>query len=368
VKYKEGFTMVRSNLKKFMAFATATCMIIGCSVTSFATAVEDTSGVGEYEGNDVTFAAATRLTVPTAPETGFKYIGDPNGLIRESSSSHYDKATWSDTAKGIFFKTSGDATNGYTYSENSAALEVVNNNASPIIVSAKIKQQAAGTNVVFTDDATFAGTTAGTLSTDKSIYIAITDGTNTKAIKAGGAEVELPISVVGKVANYELKYVGTTDTDHQTVGYYYELKDGIATTDKDKWNKTSFYVTGALNENANWTSTTDAAIAFPSLTVTWDVKAGAVPLKVKSGKTSEVSLTHSTTAANAIKSIKVGDVEISADVVSRTDAAANGVGKVSLTAAQATALYDALLPFDDGLVLDVEYADGYVESVVIFAR
>lgn len=346
--------MVRTNLKKFMAFAIATCMVAGSSVTAFATPGTGT-GTGTYEGNDVNFAAATTLTVPTAPTTGFAYIADPNGLIRESASAKYTNSTWADTAKGLFFKTSTD-TSGTVYSEKSAALSVVNNNASPIVVSAKVKQNQAG-SVVFTDDATFGGDNP---SNAKSIYIAVTDGTTTKAIKAGGAEVELPIAVAGKVGNYALTFKNNA--------YSYELKDGVATTDASKWNSTSFYVTGFLNENAVWNSTTDATITFPTIDVTWDVTAGAIPLKVKAGQASETSLTHAPDTATTISKITCGGVEITADVVSRTNQSGTTPGKISVTAAQATTLYEPLLPFDDGLVLDIEYADGYTESAVIFAR
>lgn len=349
--------MVKSNLKKLMALAVVATMIVGSSVTAFAEA-ESEDGAGTYEGNDVTFGAATTLTVPTAPATGFAYIADPNGLIKESNSSRYDKATWADTAKGIFFKTSGDETNGYVYSEKSAALEVVNNNASPIVVSAKVEQKTAGTSVAFTDDVTFGGTTP---STAKSVYIAITDGTTTKAIKADGAAVEIPISVAGKVGNYELTYVDKEGTEND--GYEYTLKSGITTDDATKWNKTSFYVTGFINENADWSGT---GFTFPEIKVTWNTTAGAVPMKVKSGRAASVPLTH--VALTTISKISVGEATIGADVVARTNPTASAAGTVSITAATAESLYEAIKAMPDGLTLDVEYADGYIESFVMFAK
>jgi hypothetical protein len=351
--------MVKFNVKRLVAVLMATTMVVGGSVTAFATPGTD-NGTGTYEGNDVTFAAATTLTVPTAPSTGFAYIADPNGLIRESGSAHYEKATWADTAKGVFFKTSGDATNGYAYSEKSAALEVVNKNAAPIVVSAKIAQKTGDNgSVVFTDDATFAGSTAGTVSTTKSIYIAVTDGANTKAIAAGGAEVELPIAVAGKVGNYELVWDSTNSV------YKYDLKSGITTEDATKWNKTSFYVTGVLNENADWSGT---GITFPAITVTWDVAAGAAPIKIKSGKAAEGSLTYAPSTATTIKAVKLGATELAATVIGRTDPSGSTPGKISMTAANATTLYNTIKGQADGLTLTVEYADGHTEPVVLFAK
>lgn len=350
--------MVRTNIKKIMAFALATTMVIGSSVTVFAEGTAKTAdGTSSFEGVDINFAQATSLTVPAVPTTGFGYIADPNGLIKESASSRYANSTWADTAHGVFFKTSSESGNT-VYSEKSAALEVVNNNAAPIIVSAKIKQLAAGTNVIFTDDATFGGTTP---STAKSVYIAVTDGTNTKALKAGGAEVELPISVSGKVGNYELKWNAKANSGNGA--YEYTLKTGIATTDKDKWNKTAFYVTGALNENAEWTGASDT---FPTLTVTWDVAAGAAPIKIKNGKAASGTLTHQ--AATTIKSIKAGDTELDATVVGRTAPTQSAGAVLSFTAATAASIYEPIKALEDGLMLTVEYADGYIEPVVIFAR
>jgi hypothetical protein len=355
--------MVKTNAKRLVAVLMAATMVVGSSVTVFATA---DNGEGTYEGNDVSFGVATVLTVPTTPATGFSYIGDPNGLIRESGSSHYEKATWADTAKGVFFKTSGDSTNGYAYSEKSAALEVVNKNAAPIIVSAKIKKKAGDTGtVIFTNDATFgAGAEGtGTLSTDKSIYIAVTDGTNTKAIAAGGAEVELPIAVSGKVGNYELVWDATLNSNQG--GYKYALKSGITTDDASKWNKTSFYVTGFLNENADWSGT---GITFPAITVTWDVTAGAAPIKIKSGKAAEGSLTYAPETATTISKVKLGDAELDATVIGRTNQSGTTPGKISMTAANATNLYSAIKAQADGLTLTVEYADGHTEPVVLFAK
>jgi hypothetical protein len=307
----------------------------------------------------VNFAAATTIVVPTAPATGFAYIADPNGLIEESAKSHYSTATFAKTAKGIFFKTSNE-NDKPVYSEKSAALEVINKNAGPLIISAKIKKKAEDTGtVVFTNDPDFKGTTQGTVSTDKSVYIAVSDGTNTKAIAAGGAEVELPIALSGKVGNYSLVWDDDLGTDG---GYKYDLKSGITTDDK-YWNKTSFYVTGFLNENANWSGND---ITFPAITVTWDVTAGAVPLKIKNGKASSTTLTYA--VATTISKITAGGTEIANTVLTRDKANTATAGTVSVTADQAKALYSAVKAQADGLMLTVEYADGHTEPVVVFAK
>lgn len=349
--------MVKTNVKRLVAVLMATTMIAGSSVTAFAEASTN-EGTGTYEGNDVSYGAATSVTVPTAPTTGFGYIADPNGLIRQSSSSHYEKATWSNTASGIFFKTSGSDSDGYYYSEKSADIKVTNLNAAPIVVEASIaKKDGDSSSVVFTDNKEFKDA-QGAVTTTRAVYFALTDGTedNTAAVKAGGAAVTLSMTIPGKPSNYELKYSNS--------GYAYALKSGITTDDATKWNSKTFYAEGYLNENAEWTGESSATTP-PAITITYDVKAGAAPIKIEAGKSASGTL--SVKKAATVSKVYVGSTELKAtDHWTATAATTEAASVLTLTAA-ATSIAYSKLPAD-GIGVTVEYNTGDKEIVYLVKK
>lgn len=358
--------MVKFNSKRFLAFVVASMMVVGSSVTAFAAAGEPVTdnGTGTYEGDDVTFAAIASFTVPAKPQTGFNYIADPNGLIAEAAANGkatYQNYTFDRTnTHGVYFPTSA-ADGKTTYTEKSAAVTITNNNASPLNVSVKIKQADGDSqaNVPFTDDATFGGATP---STAKSVYIAVTNGTDTAAIKAGGAEVALSYALSGKISNYELTY-NTTDSK-----YEYALKDGIQTTDATKWNSTSFYVTGALNENAKYEKDGSTEVKFPAITVTYDADPGAAPVKIKSGieaKSGELTVKKAAT----VEEISLGATKLAATTHYTATAATTSKGSVVTFTPAATALaYNAVKASPDGVALTVKYNTGDTEVLVLFAK
>jgi hypothetical protein len=358
--------MVKFNSKRLLAFVVASMMVVGSSVTAFAADGDPVigDGTGTYEGDDVTFAAIASFTVPSAPTTGFNYIADPNGLIAEAAAN--GKAAYKDfvfdrtNTHGVYFPTSV-ADGKTTYSEKSAAVTIVNNNASPLNVSVKIKQKDSDTgNVPFTDDATFGGDTP---STSKAVYIAVTNGTDTAAIKAGGTEVALSYALSGKISNYELKYSTTNSA------YEYALKEGVLTTDATKWNSTSFYVTGALNENAKYEKAADStAVTFPAITVTYDADPGAAPLKIKNG-IEAVSGELTVKKAASVSKIYVGSTElVKTTHWTATDATASKGSVITLTPAATKTAYSKVKAMADGLPVTVEYSTGDKEVLVLFAK
>ena len=236
------------NFKKFTAIALAATMTIGSTMTVFA---EDgvSEGEGSYEGGEMKYPTLS-VTLPTIPDGTYNYIADPNGLIAATNNEKYTDATFTGTT-GIFFLT--DSTNK-SYTENSAAQELSNENAQDIDVSVKLEQMTAGdSSIKYASSATFEAE-----DKENKLYLAITDGATTDPIEAalsdGGAAV-VKTTVAGVPGNFEAGYDSTN-------GYGYTKKDEA---DLSPWNKCSFKMTGALNQNATWGDD----LTFPAIKVTW---------------------------------------------------------------------------------------------------
>lgn len=230
---------MNKGLRKFLALALAGTMVFGCTMTAFAS---ESTGQGSYEGGELKYPELA-VTLPTIPENTFDYIADPNGLIAATSNAKYSGATFAETAQGIFFLTSTN-----TYTEKSAALTATNENAQDVDFTVKLEQVTAG-------DASITYSSTSTFETDDTankIYLAVTDDTSTAALTDTAAAV-LTTEVTGTPANFEATYSADN-------GYGYTKKSGDLT-----WNSYSFYMTGALNLNAEWGDD----LVFPEIKITW---------------------------------------------------------------------------------------------------
>ena len=158
---------------------------------------------------------------------------------------------------GIYF-----ATADKKFASNSQALKVTNINARDIDV--KVKVEVTSDDY---DDMTFAesGTWEAT-DKDNEIYLAVAekdaDPANVAVVAADKA-AELTIQVAGKPTNYGVSR--TVDSDGNAT-YAYAQKTGSDLT----WNETEFYLTGAINKNAEWK---DGTVTVPDIKVTWDYAA-----------------------------------------------------------------------------------------------
>ncbi len=251
------------NYKKFVALSLTAVMVIGSTMTVFASETGDegtdpapTAGVGEgegtYEGGEMKYPTLS-VTLPTIPEGTYDYIADPNGLIAATSGEKYANSTFIGTT-GVFFLTSTADDGAKTYTADSTALSLTNENAQDIDVTVKLEQKAAGDSTIkYAESATF-----DAADKDNKLYLAITDGAasnpKTAALTGTGAAT-IKTTVAGIPGNYEAGY---TEAD----GYQYTLKDEADLTD---WNECSFNMTGALNKNAKWGDDLD----FPAIKVTW---------------------------------------------------------------------------------------------------
>ena len=242
------------NFKKYTAIAVAATMTIGSAMTVFAGDVTPgvSEGEGSYEGGEMKYPTLT-VTLPTIPAGTYDYIADPNGLIAATSGEKYANSTFTGDT-GVFFLTSTADDGSKTYTENSEAQALTNENAQDIDVTVKLEQMAAGdSSIKYADSADFEDT-----DKENKLYLAITDGAATDptvAALAGTGAATIKTMIAGVPENYEPGYVAGT-------GYAYTKK---AEADLADWNDCSFALTGALNKNATWGDDME----FPSIKVTW---------------------------------------------------------------------------------------------------
>lgn len=255
------------NLKKFTAIALVATMAIGSTMTVFATDVDDTTtastetssdGSGSYEGGEMKYPTLS-VTLPTIPAGTYDYVADPNELIDKTkgddgSAAKDSNSTYTGTT-GIYFLTSTADDGKKTYTQDSAALSLTNENAQDIDVTVKLEQKTAGDAIIkYADSATFEAE-----DKENKLYLAITDGAaqNPKvaALSASNAAT-ITTTVEGVEENFEAGY-NSTDSK-----YEYTLKDEADLVD---WNDCSFNMTGALNKGATWGDN----VTFPEIKVTW---------------------------------------------------------------------------------------------------
>lgn len=241
------------NFKKYTAIAVAATMTIGSTMTVFAGDVTPgvSEGEGSYEGGEMKYPTLT-VTLPTIPAGTYDYIADPNGLIAATSGEKYADSTFTGDT-GVFFLTSTAEDGSKTYTQDSEAQALTNENAQDIDVTVKLEQMAAGdSSIKYADSADFEDT-----DKENKLYLAITDGAATDptvaALTSTGAAT-IKTTIAGVPENYEPGYT-------EGSGYAYTLK----TADLEDWNDCSFKMTGALNKNATWGDDME----FPSIKVTW---------------------------------------------------------------------------------------------------
>lgn len=245
---------MKRNYKKVLAGFLATSMVLGSSMVAFAAPPETgtTSGTGELEGTVDTEVYVVVLPTISTPDTTFNFILDPEGLIAKTNAARYNK-TFEEGAT-LFFENANGTTD---YSSTSDALVVTNKSSIPVDV--KLEATIAdATGITLTDDKTFAG------DTDASIYLALTDGTNTKPLTDAG--VELTSKLEYDTDAYEMKWDATANAG--SGAYVYELTDAAKAQANTDFPQYSFKLTGASNAAGDWSALASAA---PKVNVTWTV-------------------------------------------------------------------------------------------------
>lgn len=227
--------------------------------TESATASEETETQTETEEAPDSSVPADvfKVILPTIPEddTTFDYILDPQGLIELTDAKKYggtDEVAF-EHDKTLYFKTSRTEDGRPVYDNVSNALTVTNMSSREVKITVKATI-ANSESITMSENSTFDAD-----DTSTSIYLALTDGTNTIPITSDAAVLNAVINAPEDA--YETVWDGEKNV--------YELTNTAKKEDYDGFQKYSFWLTGACNANADWSNVEGQ---IPEVFVVWEVK------------------------------------------------------------------------------------------------
>ena len=227
--------------------------------TESATTSEETETQTETEEAPDSSVPADvfKVILPTIPEddTTCDYILDPQGLIELTDAKKYggtDEVAF-EHDKTLYFKTSRTEDGRPVYDNVSNALTVTNMSSREVKITVKATI-ANSESITMSENSTFDAD-----DTSTSIYLALTDGTNTIPITSDAAVLNAVINAPEDA--YETVWDGEKNV--------YELTDTAKKEDYDGFQKYSFWLTGACNANADWSNVEGQ---IPEVFVVWEVK------------------------------------------------------------------------------------------------
>lgn len=322
------------NYRKIAAGLLAATMVVSSSMVAFADE-GSTTGAGELEGTVST--DVFKVALPVIPEDGsdttFDFILDPEGLIKATSAEKYNGAVFGDGT--LFFANVSDS--GTSYSNTSDALDITNYSsiAVDVSLSAAVSNMA---GITLTQDSAF------TDDTSASIYLAITDGTNTVAITEEGASVNTQMDAAGEGA-YSVEWNSTEGK------YEYKLDD----TDDTLFSTYSFQLTGASNAAGDWSGLANAA---PSVEVVWKVSAHSDAYV----SSTTLSVGAETVTLNLPENVAVSDV-----VLNKTDGSTVVLasGNTYTLTGNTLGIKAAIVSAYPGATITVTYSDAHVDTLTI---
>ncbi|SDI37970.1 hypothetical protein SAMN05421493_1132 [Pseudobutyrivibrio sp. 49] len=244
-------------LKRILAVAMATTMVLGMSMTALA-ADGDATGNGSSEGNGTSEGHVEQkhmnVVLPTNVENVFAYTIDPERLIQTTKGGKYDDGTVfpeAENDKGVYFLV-GEK----TYANTSKELQVINKSSADVKVSLTVKTVAnAGSTDIALADAALDGS-----EEDPTLYLAATigEGENKATQILSGTPQTIDRKLEGTPSNYEI-IVGE-NASHEKEYQYKQKTSGLAT-----WKALKFSVSGAVTEGLAIDDDTTA----PKINVTW---------------------------------------------------------------------------------------------------
>lgn len=324
------------NYRKIAAGLLAATMVVSSSMVAFADE-GSTTGAGTLEGTVSTDVFDVKLPTIAEGDTTFDFILDPEGLIKETGADRYNNATFGTGTLFFTNVTTTDAGTTYSYSNTSDALNITNYSsiAVDVALSATVSN---AEGITLTQDSTFADDTSA------SVYLAITDGTNTAAITDAGASVNTQMAAAGEGA-YNIEW---NDNDEK---YECVLDD----SDSSLFATYSFQLTGASNANGDWSGLADIA---PSVEVVWNVTAHSDAYL----SSTTLSVGAETVTLNLPENVTISNV-----VLNKTDGSTYTCveGSTYTVVDNTFGLRANIVSSYTGATVTVTYSDGHVDTLTI---
>lgn len=248
--------------RRFLALALSAVLVIGSSVTVFATEEGETEGTGEtgslseITGEGTAFEHVDKkvltVTLPTEDAVAgvFNYYVDPEGLV-DAAKSLTDGTAVTGNEDGVYFKNAATTDDGSaTYSSTSDAVTFEGKNSVDIDVSVKAAVAKGGDN----DIALVADGTALAAAADPALLMTLKVGEASAAITSDGATATATIA--GVPNNFEVKAVDGK--------FVYAAKSDAA-----GWKSTTIQLSGKTNSKE---VPADTKMSAPTIKLTWDIK------------------------------------------------------------------------------------------------
>jgi hypothetical protein len=241
------------NFKRIAALGLAMTMVLGSSLTAFAseatsqdvtgkvTTAKEVIGTGSEEYIDKNIM---KVTMPTdaAIAKFFDYKLDPQGLIAEAKS--YAGTAITGTATGIVFlnQASGKA----TISNTSDTFKITNKSSIPVDLGVEVKLEAAASSAMDVDLVSTTSDFSGSGDSAKAIYLGL-KATNDIERALSGTAITPNAVLLSGASQYATTWDATANK------YVYAAKDNA------KFSDFTFNLTGAINKtlgNDTWASIT----------------------------------------------------------------------------------------------------------------
>lgn len=242
--------MSKAKLKKVLAGMLAATMVLGMSMTAFASGTGDTpaktggtSGEGSSEGHvEKEVQNVVLPTVPTGAGSLFAYKMDPERLIQETEGEKYADFTFpaKDSDTGVYFLV-GDK----EYANTSKTIQVINKSSCNVTLTVKVKATASAGG----KDITLAtGSTPSTSAAE--LYLGLKVGNDSQVVSA--TEATVTKTIAGTPTNFE--------TAVENGNYVYREK-----ADATTWKAMNLSMTGAVSSYKIAADTT-----APTVDITWE--------------------------------------------------------------------------------------------------
>lgn len=241
---------MKQNCRKLAAFILVMTIVIA-SPGSVSAEMEESSktGTGKVEG--VVNTDVYQVVLPTVSEHTFDFIIDPTKMIEQTNGVRYGGKTFEKNSTLFFRRT--DKEKKEDYSSVSNPITIINKSSIPIDVSMNVSMPSSLlSGIQLSEDKDFKG------NSDASLYMAVVNGNHITPVGVNGVSIATTLDAAPKDA-FEYIY------NKERGKYAYVLKKSL---DSSIFSTYSFQITGAANENGDWS---EFAEASPQIRVTWKI-------------------------------------------------------------------------------------------------